>query len=84
MIRVLPRQRGQDQLRVLVKGHVGRREPHPVGESGDVQIKDCDPELVLSVDAAGLHADLLACAQQRRIFWEMLVEKAKLERLFFN
>ena len=39
MIRVLPRHRGQDQLRVLVKGHTGRRKPHPVGESGDVQLK---------------------------------------------
>lgn len=40
--------------------------------------------MVLSVDAAGFRADLLACAQQRRVFWEMLVEKAKLEWLFFN
>jgi hypothetical protein len=39
--------------------------------------------MVLAVDATGFRADLLAGAQKRRVFWE-IVAPAEKEWLFFN
>jgi hypothetical protein len=64
---------GQVQLRVFVKGHTRRRESHPVGDLGDVQVVQLHLEIVHPVDAAGFCTDLFACCQQRRILREALV-----------
>lgn len=77
------RQRAYEQLRVFIKGHARWRESHPVGHGSDVQVAQPDPETVLAVDATGFRADLLAGAQQRRVFWE-IVAPAEKEWLFFN
>ena len=65
----------QEQLRVLIEGHARWRESHPICDAGDVQVAQTDPEMVLAIDAAGFRTDLLANAQQGRVFWKIVPTK---------